>query len=248
MNNQEAKLILQAYRLGGQDAADPQFQEALEQLKRDPELARLSLPLGSGLSRRMSKPKSRTQSKPPSHLKAHLLALGRISRPAVWWRRPIWLAAAASVVLLGVVATIWKSRSSAQEFPAFRQAMVQNAMQTTDHVSFETHDLTKIQQWLQDRDMNTNFDLPASLRGNSAEGCRVVDWRGRKLTMICFVFNGKDHLDLFVFDSTRFGSFTPSQTLKFAQTEGFMTATWTRGNRTYLLATSGGEAVLRKYL
>ncbi len=40
MNNQEAKLILQAYRLGGQDAADPLFQEVLEQLKRDPDLAK----------------------------------------------------------------------------------------------------------------------------------------------------------------------------------------------------------------
>ncbi len=30
MNNQQAKLILQAYRLGGQDATDPLCQEALE--------------------------------------------------------------------------------------------------------------------------------------------------------------------------------------------------------------------------
>src|SRR5258706_136048 len=41
MNNQEAKLILQAYRCGGQDASDPLFAEALEQARRDPELAKL---------------------------------------------------------------------------------------------------------------------------------------------------------------------------------------------------------------
>ena len=40
MNNQEAKLILQAYRPGGQDASDPMFAEALEQCWRDPELQR----------------------------------------------------------------------------------------------------------------------------------------------------------------------------------------------------------------
>ena len=40
MNNEEAKLILQAYRPGGQDANDPRFREALEQARRDPELAR----------------------------------------------------------------------------------------------------------------------------------------------------------------------------------------------------------------
>ena len=38
MNNQEAKLILQAYRPGGRDTFDPLFAEALEQARRDPEL------------------------------------------------------------------------------------------------------------------------------------------------------------------------------------------------------------------
>ena len=246
MNNQEAKLILQAYRLRGQDAADPQFQEALEQLKRDPELADWFA--RDRVLDTHVQAKIKDAVKPPPHLKAQLLALGRIARPAVWWRQPIWLAAAASVVGLGIAATIWSWRSSTHEFASFRQVMVQNAIQTAGHVSFETHDLTKIEQWLLDRDMNTNFDLPVALRGNSAEGCRVVDWRGRKVTMICYVFNGKDHLDLFVIDGTRFGGFTPSQTLKFEQTQGLVTASWAKGNKTYLLATSGGEAVLRKYL
>ncbi len=34
------KLILQAYRPGGQDAHDPQFRKVLEQASRDPDLAR----------------------------------------------------------------------------------------------------------------------------------------------------------------------------------------------------------------
>ena len=38
MNNQEAKLILQAYRSNGQDASDPFFADVLEQARRDPEL------------------------------------------------------------------------------------------------------------------------------------------------------------------------------------------------------------------
>jgi hypothetical protein len=246
MNNQEAKLILQAYRLGGQDAADPQFQEALDQLERDPALAEW-FALERAIEIRVQA-RIRNAVRPPAHLKAHLLAQGRIVRPAAWWRQPVWLAAAASVVLLGVLATTWFKQPSGSEFAVFRRAMVQSALQVSDHVSFETHNLTKIQQWLKDRDLDTNFDLPSALRGNSAEGCRVVDWRRQKVTLICYVFNGSDHLDLFVLDSTRFGGFTPPQTPVFARTEGLMTASWTRGNKTYLLATSGGEAVLRKYL
>ncbi len=246
MNSQEAKLILQAYRLGGQDAADPLFQEALDQLKRDPELANWFA--HERVIEMRVQTKIRDALKPPAHLKAHLLAQGRIIRPVARWRQPMWLAAAASIALLGILATTWLKRSNAPEFAAFRQTMVQNAMQTTDHVSFETHDLTKIQQWLKDRDMDTNFDLPLALRDHPAEGCRVVNWNGQRVALICYVLNGGDHLDLFVLDSARFRGFTRTETPEFAQTDGLMTASWTRGNKTYLLATSGGEAVLRKYL
>ena len=246
MNNQEAKLILQAYRLRGQDAADPLFQEALEQLKRDPDLAKWFA--DERVVETRVQARIRDAVKPPAHLRTHLLAQGRIVRPAVWWRQPVWLAAVASVALLGVLATIWWKQSSQPQFAAFRQAMVQNAMQMTDHVSFETHDLARIQRWLEDREVDTNFDLPVALRDNVAEGCRVVHWNGQSVTLICFVFNGRDHVDLFVLNSTRFRGFTPTQTPEFAQTDGLITASWTRGNKTYLLATSGGEAVLRKYL
>ena len=40
MNNQEATLLLHAYRPNGQDADDPRFSEALEQTRRDPALGR----------------------------------------------------------------------------------------------------------------------------------------------------------------------------------------------------------------
>jgi hypothetical protein len=38
ITNQDAKLVLSAYRPSGSDARDPFFEEALEQTKRDPEL------------------------------------------------------------------------------------------------------------------------------------------------------------------------------------------------------------------
>jgi hypothetical protein len=40
MNIEEAKMILSAYRPDGQDAGDPQFQEALELTKQNPDLPR----------------------------------------------------------------------------------------------------------------------------------------------------------------------------------------------------------------
>jgi len=246
MNNQEAKLILQAYRLGGQDAANPQFHEALEQLKRDPELADWFAQERAIETRVQAK--IREAMKPPAHLKADLLTQGRIVRPRAWWQQPKWLAAAASVAVLGIVGAVWSWQRREPEFAAFRQAMVQNALHAKEHVSFETHKLADIQHWLKNRNMDTNFDLPVGLRANQTEGCRVVDWNGHKVTLICYVFDGKDHLDLFVLDGVPLRGFTPSQTPQFAQADGLMTATWTQGRKTYLLTASGGEAVLRKYL
>ena len=40
MTEQEARLILQSYRPGGEDKDDPQFAEALREAERNPELAR----------------------------------------------------------------------------------------------------------------------------------------------------------------------------------------------------------------
>lgn len=246
MNNQEAKLILQAYRLGGQDAADPQFQEALQQIKHDPDLAQWFAQQRAIETRVQAK--LRAALKAPAHLKDSLLAQRKIVRPIAWWRQPAWLAAAAALVLLGAMATIWLRPSKGLEFAAFSQAMAQSARQMTQHVSFEANDLAQIQQWLKDRDIDSNFDLPRALRGQSAGGCRVVDWNGQKVTLICFMLNGKDHVDLFVIDQTRFRDFTPSQTPEFKRVDGLMTATWTSGNKTYMLASSAQDTVIRKYL
>src|SRR5579871_3009993 len=100
MNNQEAKLILQAYRPGGEDASDPLFAEALEQARRDPELQKWfaeQIALETHLKARLE-----TAIPVPRGLKSDLLALRKTSRPAPWWwwLQPMRLAAAAAVVLL----------------------------------------------------------------------------------------------------------------------------------------------------
>src|SRR5271155_1784240 len=98
MNNQEAKLILQAYRPGGRDALDPLFTEALEQARRDPELQKWFAEEQALDSQIQTKLQTAVQI--PRDLKANLLALRRIIRPVPWWLQPMKLAAAAAVMLL----------------------------------------------------------------------------------------------------------------------------------------------------
>jgi hypothetical protein len=246
MNNQETKLILQAYRCGGQDASDPLFAEALEQARRDPELQKWFAE-ENALDARIQT-SLQTEVPVPRELKSNLLALGKIIRPTPWrWFQPMKLAAvAALLVLLGLAAFLLLPQKPGQ-LASFRETMARYFMQQQGHVAFESHDMAKIQQWLQDRGMETNFELPTALHSRPAQGCRVVDWNGRKATMICFILEDGEHMDLFVVDRAGLPDFPESRAPQFAKADGLMTATWAEAGKVYLL-TGANKERLQKVL
>ncbi|HUA65569.1 MAG TPA: hypothetical protein VME24_06960 [Alphaproteobacteria bacterium] len=245
MNNQEAKLILQAYRPNGADAADPFFAEALEQVRRDPELQKWfaeETVINSRIQNRLQ-----SAIPVPPGLKSGLLALQRTVRPTPWWRQPMQLAAAALILVsLGAISLLIPQRTT--RLASFRETMARSSLQTQDHVVFESHDIASIRQWLQSQDMQTNFDLPATLEAGTgtAQGCRVVDWNGHQATMICFMVNG-EHMDLFVMDRTGLPDFPQNGTPQFASAHGLMTAMWAGGGKVYLL-TGQNRVVLQQFL
>ena len=243
MNNQEAKLILQAYRPNGQDASVPFFAEALEQSRRDPELQKWfaeEMVLNSRLQTRLE-----SAIPIPPRLKSDLLALRKTVRLVPWWSQPMKLAAAA-VILLSLGAIFLLLPRNPTQVASFRETMARSSAQTQEHVVFESHDIAKIQQWLQTRNMETNFDLPSTLQAGIAQGCRVVDWNGHQATMICFMVNG-EHMDLFVMDRAGLPVFPENGATQFASANGLMTAMWANGGKVYLL-TGRDKEVLQKVL
>ncbi|HSY42805.1 MAG TPA: hypothetical protein VK811_02770 [Candidatus Acidoferrum sp.] len=241
MNNQEAKLILQAYRPNGQDASVPFFAEALEQSRRDPELQKWfaeEMVLNSRLQTRLE-----GAIPIPPGLKADLLALKKTVRPVPWWSQPLKLAAAA-VILISLGAIFHLLSRNPMEVTSFRDTMALSSAQTEEHVVFESHDIAKIQQWLQARNMETNFDLPSTLQAGTPQGCRVVDWNGHQATMICFMING-EHMDLYVMDRSGLPDFPDFRAPQFASANGLMTAMWANGGKVYLL-TGRDKEVLQK--
>lgn len=246
MNNQEAKLVLQGYRPNGPDAADPFFAEALEQVRRDPELQKWfneETVLNSRIQTRLQ-----VAIPVPPNLKSELLALQKTVRPTPWWLQPMQLAAVALILAsLGAILLLIPQRRTTQ-LASFRDTMARRSLQTQEHVVFESHDIASIQQWLRSKNMDSHFDLPATLQAGTgtAQGCRVVDWNGHQATMLCFIVNG-EHMDLFVMDSTGLPNFTGNGTPQFASADGLMTAMWTRNGKVYLL-TGKNETVLQKIL
>jgi hypothetical protein len=233
MNNEEAKLILQAYRPGGRDANDPQFREALEQAQRDPELARWfgnEQALDSRISARLN-----TSIKPPAHLKSQLLAQRKIVRRFVWWRKPTWQLAAACMALLVTVAALWLKPDRSTGFTQYRTEMAGFAGNKLDRLDLMSRDVTEVRRWLAQKESHSDLVLPAGLDGRPSLGCRLLDWKGHKVSLVCFELENKHVAHLLVVDSSAFKD-APTESPVFNQVDNVATASWSRGGKTYIVA------------
>lgn len=244
MNSQEAKLILSAYRPGGHDAADPRLQEALAQAQRDPELAawfarerRIDAALGEKL---------REQAQPPPQLKAAILAATHLARPAPRFQRRAWITAAAALLVgaLTLVA-LYAPNSGGGEFAAFQREMTDFLGSKEFRLEHKTPSASEAKRWLADR--RVDFVMPSKLESQPAMGCRVIDWQGRKVSLICFRLDGGEVVHLFTVDRHALRDAPPPEP-QFAVAGRYAVAGWTGGDTVYLVAASRGKSVLKKIL
>lgn len=239
MNNEEAKLILQAYRSGGQDANDTRFREALAQAQRDPELGRWfanEQALDSRISAKLNKSIT-----PPTHLKSQLLAQQKIVRSTIWWQRPAMrLALAACVALLATLATIWFSSPRTDGFVAYRSEMADFVGNKLDRLDLASRDIKEVRRWLAQKGSHSDLVLPAGLDGRPSLGCRVLDWQGHKVLLICFETENRQVAHLLVVDRGLFKD-APSESPAFDQTSDIATASWSRGEKTYIVVSKGSS-------
>ncbi|HEX4644938.1 MAG TPA: hypothetical protein VH598_04955 [Verrucomicrobiae bacterium] len=243
MNTEQAKFILQAYRPGGEDANDPQFAEALEQVKNDPTLAEwfaAQTAFDGTVARALG------TVAPPPQLREMILAGRRVIEPAPWWKRPVWWAMAASIAALFGLAGLWFRGDNSARFADFRTKMLAAHENGLRHVEFENGDAAKMQLWLASHGAETNFALPAGLLGKSAMGCRVVDWHGQKISMLCYIMDQTNHFDLFLAKTTDFSDAPVSGKPQWYGRTA--TVAWSRNGWTYLVIGEGDEAHLKKLM
>lgn len=238
MNNDEAKEILSAYRHGGRDADDPVFAEALEMARRNPELgawltqtqvedARLAEKLREGIA-------------VPGGLREELLELPSVVPLLPWWRRIAWVAPAiaAGLVLLITLGALWLRAPSGPAFAQYRLAMARMLTSEPPALDMRTDNLEQIRAWSAQQGGPAELRLPSGLTEGQALGCRVVDWEGRKVTLVCFELATGRMAHLLVVDGADFGG-TPGTSPQFLEIAGMGTISWTTEDRTYLLASDG---------
>ena len=245
MNNNEAKFILQAYRPGGEDASDPQFAEALQQVQRDPELANWfaqERSLDSAIIRKLK------ESPIPSHLKATILAGRKIIQPVHSWKRQAAWAVAASLVLLLSLVALWTRTGREPGLADYRGAMARMLSSKEYTLDLTTADVRQIQQWLGTHNGHGDFVLPAGLSGFPGHGCLVLNWQGKRVSMICLRTQSNGIVHLFVIDRLDLRGAPPPGTRQFAAAGEWMTASWTQDDKTYLLTGRADRTALEKML
>jgi len=246
MNRDEARYILRSYDLNGRDAGDPQFQEALEMLKHDPELGEW-FTQEQAVDKKLSE-RFRVFPVPPD-LKGRLLSARKTVPHRNWWQRPSLLsAAAASLALLGVLAVLLSRTPGKGQFAEYRSYIVETAAKL-DHLDIQTSDLAQIREWLGAHRAPEDFAIPGKLNGRSSVGCRVFAWSGQKVSLICFELENKKVAHLFVMDSSVLTNLPDGGIPHFQTTgDGIATASWSDARRIYILALEQGEPELKRLL
>lgn len=244
MDSKEAKIVLQAYRPGMSANDDPRIAEALESTKRDPALAAWfeeQCAWHEAL-------KAKFQEVPvPADLKERILAGRKVARPAAWWRSRAALVAAAALALLLVAAALVFRTGTSSDLRAYRRDMVQFVADLYQmNVRVNTWD--ELRQAFAKQGWPSDYAAPDALRSVRLEGgCRLF-WREEKVSLLCLKTAEDKGLWLFVMNRAALPASSLTQSPQFAKVGKLSTATWSSGDKSYLLATNGDEGDLKKHL
>jgi len=251
VNLVDAKTHLLRYRPGTTDAADPLVNEALALAKISPELACWLEAQSAGLT--VLRGRFR-QIAPPAGLKEQILSEFAASQRAMARRRLLGVTLAVICVLVATLANLWPPRRATENpLVLYQNRMVRIAMGGYA-MDLLTNDPGSIRAYLAQHQAPADFTLPVPLQHTALMGCAVRDWRGARVSLICFR-TGKplppgvaSDLWLFVVDRASVGNAPNPNAPQFARVSRLITATWTEGNNLYLLGVQGPESDLRQYL
>jgi len=256
VNAQQARQILSTYRPWAADVNDPEYAEALALTRQDVALGQW---FQEYCAAQIAIRERFKQIAVPPGFKEQIISDHQARSKVVWWRRPVSpLMAAAAVVVVAIgIAVMWLRPPSLPReevnTATFRSRMEGQVLRIYA-MTLETNDLNQILADLSRRQAPTDFVLPEKLAQTPLAGCGVLKWQDKPVSMICFLTGKplppgtKSDLFLFVVDRSALPDAPDTSTPEIHPGQKLITATWTVGNQTYVLATEGNAEFIRRYL
>jgi hypothetical protein len=238
VTNEEAKQILSAYRPGGADASDPVFERALEQAKRDPELAawfKQERESDADLARVF-------QSIPvPEAAKRSLLTLARVKpegkRTFFWgWTTAV---AAGVALVLGITMLLMPYLRPAPEVTLQQPDSIgvvelAGLARAAMPLDFRGESVPELRAWLAGRGAPAPGTLSEALTSLSAVGCRVFsDEHGNAISLLCLKKDGQ-LVHLFVVEGDARRALAMAEKEWISQ-DGWTAYCWSDEDRAYVL-------------
>ncbi len=250
MNSEEARFILSSLRPDSSDLDDPRFAEALECAENDPELKswleamqRQDLVISEKLG---------TLETPPE-LKSTILAGLHVSqaKPARKRRNVLLMAAAAAVGALAVALTFLSLPDSGpanDPTTAFREEMIRE-IQSLGKFDFVSEDPDAVATWLNANASEGEIEFPADMKALKTAGCKLLDWKGNKASLICFHLTPEapgPTVHLVVVDTELFPELE-MDTPRIETHQSWASAMWKDDGKTYLITTVHPASSLRNW-
>ena len=243
MNQEETRKILSVYR--PEDRSDPALAQAAEEAARDPALSAW-FGKEQEFDRRFSQ--ALQSAAIPPGLKPRVLA-GKEAAARQRLRRSRAMAwTVATVAVLFAFFSLWHGPfTPAPSLADFRGEMI-SFIKLAPPLELESSRVQQIQLWLETAGAPSSVSIPPGLEALEPIGCRVLFFRGHKVTLICFRRGGPQLVHLIVVDHATLSGLPADAKVTFAEEAGWMTAAWRESDRTYLLAASGDRQLLKHYL
>jgi hypothetical protein len=250
VDKKEAMEILRLYRPGTDNDPDPRLAEALQLARQDPELAHWFEAHCGFYTALRSKLK---EIPVPADLSQKILRAEAVRRRRIvpWNKILPPLAAAATVVFLATALWFHILRVRSDNFPDARERLAKEPQRGYVMTLISTN-LDAIHSYLLAKQC-PDYQLTKPLAKLDGLGCADLQWHDRRVSMVCLKDKqGKDgkpaDLYLFAMEKANFRNAPLPGEMKFEKIHRLMTASWTQGDKLYILAGPGEEADLKRYL
>ena len=244
--NDQAKLLLNAYRPGGADATDPAFAEVLAQARQDPQLRVWFEELQQFDQAIAGKLRDVAV---PANLRSTILAGAKFSEPRRWWRDArIWAVAAVLAVFASVFAFWFGKDAGLDRWQTDSLAVLDGIEVGTTRLDLQNPLSAHLIDWLRAKAAPVPAAVPDALASHPTFGCKMIDAGGRKISLLCFDLGNEEQAHLFTTPRAGLKLAPPEEHPIFSRHRNWNLASWRSGEEVHMLATEIDESRLRALL